>query len=1092
MVTPSVVVALGIILAATIALSVCVVIHFRNRERNLLNHQERYMVFNPRPRLSIGSDVDVQRPQELLCKRPQMLHEVPSGDYDAIYLGRRQRALSRKEAEANWDRDMPLKQRHGHRSSLLVPKARRQKKFDNAIPLQRVALSPLSAIVEGPNSESSPRAAMAELPTSNTPTRMANNDGQVVKSDSAKPWPLPEAEPKIAQPESEALTKQDANLVRPDSAGYNVFPRPTLRRSISLGSQMTTAPDEDLPPLPLIHPLDPIDLSRKNSRNSRRFSIISMDSITGEAFTNNLSTSRSRSMVHRPRKPSSASMSFNATSARGNERPRRPDPTPLPLGSPVGKQASKISDRNITKAKSYQGSIRSPTTRNSSDLLPSPLQPVQDRKLNKQRMMESPDMRSRPSNRSSRYSEDSLDYKQRHSILGPDEGSSKHLSPISHSGNPTNDQGSPARRSIRRASIARPNSPQYDQHRVSIGFPDATDEPEEGSGRGHKRRYYTQTSSLTWPEGSLSAQLTEGTLQYMPIHGSESSSYARNSIAEISGRSSRNEYSSYKAYSPELSSLRSDAPQVTEKSETYQPHLSESIIQIPGLGLLDEVYQQYSAPPSQAPASSILDNRPIFDQPTNASIQTKSATITSRASTPESSVFDSPSPFNPTPPHSSTRSHTHLHQPVPKSPTPTALTILTTGSPILEACGSPTLSSPIAPTHKFPAAAPPPFRPQARPRGPRPGPPSQSRSPSNPEPQNANRGSVVVTAQMLRRMDSAATASDDNYLNFFALRRRSSSAPPPPLSEKPTTTTTRPSPLSSLSPSAEQHPRSAGTAHHNENAHPPKRDPLLSPPLPSVNGLFSFPTTGLNVPFSSSRTPSSALSIWDDASIQAEPPPHPKASAPASALRERSVGGGGTSRSYLDHRHHQRLADKDANANANANAAPTSEGFRGRENGNGSGGGDGGGSGNISLRSMEDKENWNWGDETRRGRSKRRSKRREGMIDGPRVNVPTPTPMPEEKEEEKIGIREVQPRGEQRISKESELKDGDRAGGRAGAGASDDVAAATAAAAAVGLGLGLGLDLDLDLGLELPTPATMGFDVDVDVDVGGEGWGGGV
>ncbi|KAL9618129.1 MAG: hypothetical protein Q9160_007136 [Pyrenula sp. 1 TL-2023] len=849
---------------------------------------------------------------------------------------------------------------------------------------------------------------MAELPTSITPTRMAKPNAQVVESDSSNAWPLSEAETNIDQSGSKDSMAQNGNLPRSNSAGYNIFPPPTFRCSISSGSQLTTAPEEDLPPLPMIQRLDPIDLSRKNSKLSRRFSILSMDSITDEALANNSSTSRSRSMVHRPRRPSSAGVNFTATGAHGSERPRRPDPTPLPLGSPVGRQASKVSDRNLHKAKSYQGSIRSPTTPNSSDLLPGPLQPVHDRKLNIQRMTESPDLRSSLSNQSSRYSQDSLDLQRRHSVFELDEGSIKHVFPISHSDYPTNDRGSPVRRSTRRTSSTRRNSPQYDQRRVSIGFPDTTDELDTGSRRSHKSHHYSQTPSLPWPERSLSAQLTEGVLQEMPTYGGESSSYARDSIVESSDLSSRNEYTSTRAYSPEFSGAK-------EKSESFQSRLSESIIQIPGLGLLDEDYERYaSAAPLRPPTNSIFENRPTFDQPTNASIQTKSATITSRASTLESSVFDSPSPFNPTPPRNSARSQTHLHQPVPKSPTPTALTLLTTESPILEACASPPLPSPTPSTQAFPTTAPPSFRPQAKPRGPRPGPPSQSRSPSTQKPQNPNRGSVVVMAQMLRRMDSVATASDDNYLNFFESRRRSSSAPPPPLPDKPTSMTMRPHPLASLSPSTENIPRAATAHHQNRSPQRTKRD--APPPAASASGSAPFPQTGaLNIPPSSSRTPSSALSIWDDTSIKADSQP---------PLPAQSAIGGRIYRAY-----HPKLAEK----NMNAAAASASGGRQGSGSGVASGGMD---------PSTENKENWTWSDEVKR----RRSKRREGMVDGPRVSVQTPTP------EEGDGSEEGQHRGEG--------KNGD----------------SKAAAAAAGLGLGHGLEL----GLELP-PRGLG---------GGEGWGG--
>lgn len=856
------IIVLVVLLVLVASLSIWVIFHIRNREHDLLDRQERRMILCPRPQLSVGSDYDIPRPLEVLRKRSFKPYEVALDDCTPVQFEGSSRPTLTKRAGRNSRHDSPLsKRRRSIRAPPSVPKPRCQKKSDKAIPLQRIALSPLSAITEKSNCGSSPKVGLSELPTSITPRGAGTGPLQDENSIPLQAWPLPEARKELDELGSEAQVANDDGLSRVNSAGYNLFPRPSMRRSISLGSQRAAASEEDLPPLPMIPPLDPIDLSRKNSRLSRRFSIRSVNTITSGITANTQGLSPPIPALYKPRKMSSASVSLNASSLNGCDRPRRPDPAPLTLGYPAGRQACKVSDRSIPTAQSYHGSIRSPTTPTTPNPQSGPLFPMKDSKSNLHPTADSPISRPSPSIPSPVYKPEGSKFDQYHPVIETQTGHGKLLLTCSAPINTPNDLGSPIRRSTRRASIASSNPLQFDQHFVSIGFPVKREDPKECSKKGHKRQHCVRLPNIPGQELPSNARDSQtDNLHRRSEDGDEYGPYIRESIIKIPGLSFLDEYNAPPGSSPvrTLASKRMETPGVPGKHDACGPHIRESIINIPGLGLLDEDSPSHSSQGPQHFNDSVFGNRPSFSPSVEHSAQTKSGTITSRASSPESSVFDSPSPFDPTGPKNFAQSLKPLYQPIPKSPTPTTLTTLTTASLAIGASESPVLpASPLSSNDVFTSHAPLPFRIPVRPRGPRPAPPPRQRSPVQ-KSQHLNRESVVTTAQMLRRMDSAATVSDETYLNF-ASHRRSDSLPPLPNNSAATiaAATTMPSPSSS--PVL----RIPSTLPIHPSYNKPKRDTLLSP-FVSSSGL----TSGLRA---TSRTPS-AMSFWDDVSVRGESP----------------------------------------------------------------------------------------------------------------------------------------------------------------------------------------------------------------------------
>jgi hypothetical protein len=148
-----------------------------------------------------------------------------------------------------------------------LPKTRRQKKIEKAIPLCGLPRSPLSAITEqsGTNtSEASPLVGIAELPTEITPknTPDKDEDAASIQRPASPQWPLtsrttskraslgrtPTVLPVPTSPKS--------TLMRTDSTGQDMplIPPSSVKRSISVASTLSLAPGDPLPPLPSITP----------------------------------------------------------------------------------------------------------------------------------------------------------------------------------------------------------------------------------------------------------------------------------------------------------------------------------------------------------------------------------------------------------------------------------------------------------------------------------------------------------------------------------------------------------------------------------------------------------------------------------------------------------------------------------------------------------------------------------------------------------------------------------------------------------------------------------------------------------------------
>jgi hypothetical protein len=148
--------------------------------------------------------------------------------------------------------------------SFSLPKTRRQKKIERAIPLRTIPHSPLSAITEhsGTNtSQASPSVGIAELPTEITPksTPARDDHDMPVERPFSLQWPLTTTEraPNTAPSTTIRVpASRNSTLMRMNTTGHGISPdRPPLgQRSISVGSTLSLAPEDPLPPLPSIMP----------------------------------------------------------------------------------------------------------------------------------------------------------------------------------------------------------------------------------------------------------------------------------------------------------------------------------------------------------------------------------------------------------------------------------------------------------------------------------------------------------------------------------------------------------------------------------------------------------------------------------------------------------------------------------------------------------------------------------------------------------------------------------------------------------------------------------------------------------------------
>jgi len=162
--------------------------------------------------------------------------------------------------------------------SVYVPKTRRQRKLQKAMPLNNVTRSPLSAITEFTDSTGESSPALAELQTETTPQDTPEKAGEESVRYPTLQWPIPMAKTR-AQNDLPVEIAAPPARTSISSVGSIHTPKPTLgSRSTSVASTTSMAPslapDDPLPPLPNFD-------ERKHQRQnvSSRMSVASIDTV---------------------------------------------------------------------------------------------------------------------------------------------------------------------------------------------------------------------------------------------------------------------------------------------------------------------------------------------------------------------------------------------------------------------------------------------------------------------------------------------------------------------------------------------------------------------------------------------------------------------------------------------------------------------------------------------------------------------------------------------------------------------------------------------------------------------------------------------
>ena len=266
----------GLATFAFVVGAVTVVLWERRRHQRatrLGNDLSRSMSTYHRTRLSVDGNnySHVAPPRTSLRRSAHLPYGVVSEGWADLPS---QESLSRQQMAAINERDgeeeeqpQPKRRRSLRKTfspySFSVPKTRRQRKLDKTIPLGSLARSPLSAITEfsDPNTstrEVSPSMLIAEMPTETTPKPTPPS----INQENYPPRPLPTAWPlAVTKRKSQdvgpitADTRKDRNttIMRMNSTGHSMAPnRPSMgQRSISMSSSMSSAPEGPLPPLPI-------------------------------------------------------------------------------------------------------------------------------------------------------------------------------------------------------------------------------------------------------------------------------------------------------------------------------------------------------------------------------------------------------------------------------------------------------------------------------------------------------------------------------------------------------------------------------------------------------------------------------------------------------------------------------------------------------------------------------------------------------------------------------------------------------------------------------------------------------------------------
>lgn len=254
--------------------------------------------------------------------------------------------------------------------SFHVPKTRRQKKFEKAIPLHPVGRSPLSAITEisDPNTRDvSPTLGAIELPTEITPTTTPPRHVDALKGDRpiSAQWPL-HNDKRRSQDVLPPATGHDVNrrsgLMRMNSTGRNIGPSHVSlsQRSISMTSTMSVAPGDPLPPLPTLITTRYAQRSNSKVRSSMASTDTVSSSVLGTTKPSPSRDSHDRAdfTVESPR------VAFSPSLLREYEpRPGSWGPTAIAIGTPPGIKASRGLRVGATGIGSFRASMDNPMSR---------------------------------------------------------------------------------------------------------------------------------------------------------------------------------------------------------------------------------------------------------------------------------------------------------------------------------------------------------------------------------------------------------------------------------------------------------------------------------------------------------------------------------------------------------------------------------------------------------------------------------------------------------------------------------------------------------------------------------------------------------
>ena len=256
--------------------AVSIVLILRTRDRCRQNEEvvARQVSSGQRVRLSVGSSnyPQIPEPKTNLRRSTHLPYGIVSEHRAAIpsqgTLAQNQTILINDRPRAAGARSHQKRRRSFRASfsahSFSLPKTRRQKRIEKAIPLRATLQSPLSAITEhsGTNtSQASPSVGIAELPTETTPksTPGRDDDGPPIERPTSPQWPLTCSEKAFGSAATTTIPVppcRNSSMMRINLTGHGLPPTRTSlsQRSISVTSTLSLAPEDPLPPLPSITP----------------------------------------------------------------------------------------------------------------------------------------------------------------------------------------------------------------------------------------------------------------------------------------------------------------------------------------------------------------------------------------------------------------------------------------------------------------------------------------------------------------------------------------------------------------------------------------------------------------------------------------------------------------------------------------------------------------------------------------------------------------------------------------------------------------------------------------------------------------------